>query len=152
MEKLVLTSSDFDKDNDYIGGHDLTALQMHLEIDAELGFVKFKSLVVAGYILAKAGSGIKAGWGIEAGEGIKAGWGIEAGWWIICKTTLNTSLRIFAGLCLWRLPEPNEKKISCGKLESGEVCYGDLVETGVGSEESQPEQDMQTVINGDKYN
>ena len=42
---------------------------------------------------------------------------------------LSIRLRIFAGLCLWRLPTAEEKQITCGKLEKGEVCYGELVET-----------------------
>ncbi len=79
----------------------------------------------------KAGYSIKAGWGIEAGWGIKAGDGIEAGCGITCKKSLNIGLRIFAGLCLWRKPTKNELEITCGKLESGEVCYGDLIETGI---------------------
>ena len=79
----------------------------------------------------KAGSGIEAGWGIEAGLGIKAGWGIEAGCGITCKLELNIKLRIFAGLCLWRNPQKEEFVIKCGKLESGEVCYGNLIETGI---------------------
>jgi hypothetical protein len=33
-------------------------------------------------------------------------------------------------LCDWRLPTDSEKTITCGKLQSGEVAFGTLVETG----------------------
>ena len=54
----------------------------------------------------------------------EAGWGIEAG------TTIKIKLRIFAGLCMWRKPKPEEMEIRCKRLESGEVCYGTLIESG----------------------
>ena len=41
--------------------------------------------------------------------------------------TLNAKLRIFAGLCIWRMPTAEEMQIRCEKLESGEICYGKLV-------------------------
>jgi hypothetical protein len=49
--------------------------------------------------------------------GIKAGSGI------------TVKLRIFAGLIMWRNPKPEEMKIECKRLISGEVAYGELVET-----------------------
>ena len=190
METLVLTKKDFDDSNNYIGSHDLASLNMNLEIEANLGWVKFIRINVLGFIFAKAGSGIeaglgikagsgiKAGWGIEAGLGIKAGsgieagwgieagsgieagwgikagWGIEAGWGITCKTILSIRLRIFAGLCLWRLPAKEEQQITCGKLESGDVCYGELIETGVkndGQVEGELEPVKTIVLDGVKY-
>ena len=84
------------------------------------------NLFVTGSI--KAGEGIKAGWGIKAGLGIKAGEGIEAGLGIKAKT-ISSRLRIFAGLCLWRLPTPKEKQIRCEQLLSGTIEYGELVIT-----------------------
>ena len=108
----------------------------HVEIDIDLKIVSFISMSVTGYILAKAGSSIKAGedikagWGIEAGEdikagsGIKAGWGIKAGLSITCKTVIKCTLRIFAGLCIWKIPTDEEKTISCKRIESGTVEYG----------------------------
>ena len=39
-------------------------------------------------------------------------------------------MRAFAGVCLWRLPEEDEKKIICGRFEGGEIAYGKLEETG----------------------
>jgi hypothetical protein len=58
----------------------------------------------------------------QAGEGIKAGWGI------VCKASLRSGLRIFAGLCLWRLPKPEESRVECKRLEAGQVAFGELVE------------------------
>ena len=80
----------------------------------------------------KAGESIKAGWSIKAGESIEAGWSIkagesiEAGWSIRCKAKLTVKLRIFAGLCTWRLPKPEELVIECAELTEGTVCFGDL--------------------------
>ena len=76
---------------------------------------------------------IKAGWGIEAGWGIKAGWGIEAGEGIKCQKTLSFKLRLFAGLCIWRLPTSKEMEVRCAKKEGGEVIHGNLIETGIKS-------------------
>ena len=79
----------------------------------------------------EAGEGIKAGWGIEAGEGIEAGWGIEAGSGIgagfsILAQVVIARLRIFAGLCLWRLPRDEEKQVRAKHIE-GELCFGEFV-------------------------
>ena len=80
MEILKITAADLDKDGFYIGQADATNFAGHIEIAADLGWVRFKAaLRAAGYIRALAGSGIKAGEGIEAGWGIKAGSGIKAG-------------------------------------------------------------------------
>ncbi|MFG1454547.1 hypothetical protein V5F44_20190, partial [Xanthobacter sp. V2C-8] len=71
------------RDGQYIG-QDVSDWHGHIEIAADLGWVRFSgSIHASGRILALAGSGIeaglgiKAGWGIEAGEGIKSGSGIE---------------------------------------------------------------------------
>ena len=74
----------------------------------------------------KAGTGIKAGWGIEAGWGIKAGEGIKAGLSITAKW-ISTRLRIFAGLCIWKQPAPEETEIRA-ELRGGTVSFGTLVE------------------------
>ena len=115
MEILKITKADI-QDGKYIKG--AVDFDGHVEIDENLGYVFFASLKATGYIYAKAGSGIEAGCGIEAGEGIEAG------------NTINVKLRIFAGLIIWRKPEPSEMGIRCKRLESGEICYGTLIETG----------------------
>ena len=76
-----------------------------------------------------AGSGIEAGEGIEAGCGIKAGWGIKAGLTIICNAELAAKFNLFAGVCTWRETTDDDRKITCGRLASGKVAYGKLVET-----------------------
>lgn len=87
--------------------------------------------IEAGWCIS-AGSGIEAGGGIracesiKAGGGIKAGWGIEAGLSISAKS-ISSGMRIFAGLCIWRLPEPEETEIRA-KLLNGTVAFGTLVE------------------------
>lgn len=70
----------------------------------------------------KAGSGIEAGLGIEAGSGIKAGWGIKTGLAIIANH-ISARLRIFAGLCSWRIPEPSEMEIRAD-IRSGTIAFG----------------------------
>ena len=133
MKTLKITKKDLDKDNFYkekgIGNWD-SFEDVSVEIDECLGLVRFSNgIYVNGYILVKAGSGIKAG------EGIKAGWGIEAGLSIKCKLSLNIAYRIFAGLALWKKSvKPEEKLIECGRLESGEVCFGELKEIGLPNE------------------
>ena len=134
MITFTVLKEHLDEENRYVGPENLADFAGHLEIAEKLGFVVFGALKVAGYIWAKAGSGIKAGegikagWGIKAGEGIEAGWGIKAGFSITCKASLRSGLRIFAGLCLWRLPKPEESRVECKRLESGQVAFGELVE------------------------
>jgi len=109
MKTLKITKADLDQNNTYIGSETVTDWSGHIEIEANLGSVRFPGRVSAkGMIQAKAGSGIEAGWGIEA-------------------KTLSAKLRIFAGLCSWRLPNPHEMEIRA-KVLSGEVCYGTVIE------------------------
>ena len=139
METIKLTKKDFNFNNEFIGKEETLSYNGNIEIEENLGCVKFKYLKIRGSILAEAGSGIeaghgiKAGWGIEAGHGIKAGWGIEAGLFIKCRLGLS-GLRIFAGLCIWKMPKENEKLIECGKLERGDICFGNLKEIGINEE------------------
>src|SRR3990167_741426 len=150
MKIIKLTKSDLDQDNFYnkeeIGKWNEYE-NVSVEIDENLDWVKFKKgLYVNGSISAKAGSGIKAGEGIEAGWGIKAGSGIEAGWvikagsgikageGIVCKFVLSFKYNLFAGVALWKKAEGVDKKIVCGKLESGTIAYGDLEEVGMPDE------------------
>jgi len=92
--------------------------------------IKAGAGIVAGSGI-KAGDGIKAGGHIDAGGHIVAGLGIEAGWnikagrnisakWIVAK------LRIFAGLCSWRLPTEEETEIRA-ELREGAIAFGKLV-------------------------
>ena len=138
MKIIKITKSDLDQDNFYnkeeIGKWNEYE-NVSVEIDENLDWVKFKKgLYVNGSISAKAGSGIKAGEGIEAGWGIKAGSGIEAGEGIVCKFVLSFKYNLFAGVALWKKAEGVDKKIVCGKLESGTIAYGDLEEVGMPDE------------------
>ena len=151
MNTLKLTKKDFkETDNywkEYIGKTDVSDYGGHIEIDENLGHVRFNSISAKGYIIAEsgtgieAGEGIEAGWGIEAGTGIKAGEGIEAGWGIkagtgieagegikagtgieaglsiTCKLSISWSYKMFAGICYWRDCDDSEKTITCSKLE-----------------------------------
>lgn len=129
MQKtLLITSKDVKKSDeywsDYIGSENVANFDGHIEIEANLGWVRFTGISATGHIIAKAGSGI------EAGDGIKAGWGIEAGLSITCELNLKITYRIFAGLSIWKREVTDEEKtITCGQLVSGRVEYGILKET-----------------------
>ena len=131
MDTKVITKADLNDKNEYI--EDSLIFDGHIQIEANLGYVSFRlALKATGSIIAfsgsgiKAGSGIEAGWGIKAGEGIEAGSGIEAGLSISCKY-ISSKLRIFAGLCIWKMPSTEEKQIQCEQLREGEIAYGELV-------------------------
>lgn len=129
MKTLKITKADLNADNEYVGGaigEYPNHADTNVEIEANLGWVKFKAIYVKGYIVAKAGSGIEAGWGIKAGSGIEAGEGIR------CKLSLSFSYKLFAGTS----PYTNNatKAVTCGKLEKGTIAYGDLIETGLPEE------------------
>ena len=114
VETLKITAADLDEDGFYIGQADATNFAGHIEIAADLGWVRFKAaLRAAGYIRALAGSGIEAGLGISAGLSISA-------------TFVSTPTRIFAGLCLWRFPTAEETQIRA-EIRSGTVAFGEVV-------------------------
>ena len=115
MADLIITSADLNERNEYVG--DASNVDGSIIIEAGLGTVRFKGLVRARLsVTAKAGSGIKAGWGIEAGDGIKAGLSITAKW-------VGARFRIFAGICLWKLPDPGEDEIRA-ELRGGIIAFG----------------------------
>ena len=135
---MKITKAQLDEGNFYVGTEFDAEFEGGVQIDPGLGWVRFRgNLFVGGSIVAgkgtgiEAGRGIQAGGGIEAGGGIQARWGIEAGEGIeaglsICCKGLSAKLRIFAGLCIWRIPTPEEQEIVCELLESGTICYGTL--------------------------
>ena len=137
MLDLKITKADLDENNFY--KEDSVDVDGVIEIDGDLGTVCFRgSVKTKKYVFAKAGSGIEAGLGIKAGEGIEAGWGIEAvsgikagdgikaGLSISCKS-LSTPLRIFAGICGWKIPTEAEMTIT-GEIRKGTVAYGIIKE------------------------
>lgn len=158
MKTHIVTSEQV-KDGKYIGEVDLSNFDGHIEIEADLGTVYFSGrLAATDYIWAKSGSGIKAGTYIEAGGSITAGTYIEAGGSITAGDyieaggsitaggSINCGKRIFAGLCSWRYPDQSETEIRCGKLESGEVAFGTLIETGLpNAEVNQPDPAQMTI-------
>ena len=132
MKTLVITQDLLNANGEYIGADEVSQFDGHIEIAADLGVVKFSAgLRATGRIRSGAGSGIKAGEGIEAGEGIKAGEGIEAGGGIKAGLSINSKtvaagLRIFAGLYMWRIPEPQEMEIKA-ELRGGTIAHGNHV-------------------------
>ncbi len=152
-EILRITADDIDAEGNYVGAADVTDWGGSIEIAADLGCVRFRDVLRAKFsIRALAGTGIEAGWGIEAGEGIEAGWGIkagegieaglgieagegiEAGWGIkaclgieagfsISAKWVSSRIRIFAGTCIWRQPEPEEMQVRA-ELRGGTIAFG----------------------------
>ena len=55
----------------------------------------------------------------------------EAGLSIFCKLLLNCKFNIFAGIANYKKTTIEEQTITCGKLESGEIKFGTLIETGI---------------------
>ena len=147
---MRITKADLDK-NGYYAASDSLESDESIEIDADLGTVRLRGYLKTKLsIVAAAGSGIKAGWGIEAGWGIKAawgikagkgieagegiaagkgieaGWGIEAGLGIKAGKDISVKLRVFAGICMWRIPTTEEMTITAQRIE-GNVAFGNLV-------------------------
>lgn len=110
METYIITEKDIDE-NGYCKKNFFDG---NLVININ-GLCKFKYLTVSGFI--KADGSIEADGCIKADSFIKA------------EGCISAKMRVFAGLTSWRLPEEDEKVIKCEKLESGEVCYGNLIET-----------------------
>lgn len=54
--------------------------------------------------------------GIKAGEGIEAGLSSTSEW-------ISVWQRIFAGLCMWRLPDPGETEIRA-EIRFGTIAFG----------------------------
>ena len=138
METKTLTRNDFTERDGYLCYDSDFSFDGHVVIEGSLGWLKFaRSVYAAGSLVIEAGSGIeagegieagsgiKAGWGIKAGSGIEAGWGIEAGFQIYAKW-ISSKLRIFAGLCIWRLPTAKEQKIRA-ELRDGVIAFGEHV-------------------------
>jgi phage baseplate assembly protein gpV len=80
-------------------------------------------LVAAGRLVVKGQLCISGS--VLAGRGIEAGWGIEAGFSIRCKLSLSVNLRVFTGICIWRLPTVQEQVVECAAL-NGTLAYGTL--------------------------
>ena len=150
MKTFKISKKDLTLDNK----SGVSCFEGNLEIDGDLGTVFFDhNLIVTGYILAKAGSGIKAGLGIEAGDGIKAGSGIEAGsgikagWGIEAGSGIKAGLRIeaktlsagssyniYAGISAWYKSSDIDNSIRIEKLISGNIICGKLIVTEIKKE------------------
>lgn len=169
MKTLKITAKDVKEStsyrSDYIGEEDLSHFSGNVELDDNLGLVRFNSISVTGHLWAGLGTGIEVAYSITVGDSIKVGGSIEVGnsiWagdsiWtgagiiagrsITCKQNLNVGYRIFAGTAIWEDTISDEDKtITCGKLEHGEIAYGILKETGLPDEESDIIE-----LNGKKY-
>ena len=108
MSEYKITKADLNESNEYIGKTDLSNYNGSVTSDPNLGYIKVKAIRVTGWI------SLSTGCGIEAGEGI------------VCKW-ISSRLRIFAGLCLCRLPTKEEQQIVCEELREGKICFGELV-------------------------
>ena len=136
---IIITKNDLDINGNYLG--DLSNCTKAIEIEANLGVVKFKTLKTTKHILARAGSGIETGWSIKSGESIEAGSDIKAGKNIEADKYIEAGLSIeagenieakhsiLAGVCWWREIKDKDLVIKCKKLISGTIKHGKLIET-----------------------
>ena len=141
MKTITIKEKDF-KNGIYCGGENLFNIEGNLEIEKS-GWCRFKGDISAeGDIFAKgnisaegyisADGDISAKGDISAEGGIlKAFYGITAGLRIFAKTKIECGMRIFAGVAPWSWVNKEYREIKCGKLVSGEIGYGDLIETGL---------------------
>ena len=113
LKVIKITKADLDARNFYKGSSSLD-VDGSIQIEGGLGCVRFRGFLKAAASIAAA-----------AGSGIKAGSGIEAGFQISAKKTISAKLRVFAGLCIWRLPNRSETTITAQRVE-GTVCFGDV--------------------------
>jgi len=82
MTTLELTSKDFKQVGEYkeyIGKEDLTNFEGNLEVEPNLGRLKFTSIEVSGYIWIETGNWIETDGSIKAGDSITVGGSIETG-------------------------------------------------------------------------
>lgn len=83
-------------------------LSCEIEFEENLGCVKFRGpLISKKFIFAKAGEGIEAGLKISA-------------------KFIFTPLRIFAGICSWKIPSEPETEIKVQEILKGTVAFGKL--------------------------
>ena len=77
----------------------------------------------------------------------------QAGSGIVCKLALSFQYNLFAGTAWWKKAEGVDKKIVCGKLESGTIAYGDLEETGMPDEQptSLKGKEVEVKLDGKTY-
>ena len=139
MRTIILKEKDF-KNGIYCGGKDLFNIEGNLEIEKS-GWCRFEDNISAdGDISAEgdifvdgnisADGNIFADGDISVNGGIlKALYGITAGLKIFAKTKIECGMRIFAGVAPWSWVNKEHREIKCGKLVSGEIGYGDLIET-----------------------
>ena len=121
---LKITRADLDADGYYIGATDVSQpFDGSIEIDGDIGVVRFKTSLKSKYsIRSKAGTSIVSGGSIKARGSIEAGGSIVSGLWIASKW-IKARLRIFAGLCSWRMPKSNEMEIRAD-LRGGTIAFG----------------------------
>ena len=69
--------------------------------------------------LLKVGESLEVGWSLKVGGSLKVGLSITAKW-------ISCEFRIFAGLCDWKIPSPEEMRINA-EVRKGIVCFGEVM-------------------------
>lgn len=136
MATTTLTAADFTGGR-YTGEHDLRNLEGHLKIEGDLGRVAVDSIRTKGALLVPSpDTWLDVGGCMDVRGWLDVRGGVVCGLAVNVKAKINVRHRIFAGVCNWREISDADKTITCGKLESGEVAFGTLVETGIEEEPS----------------
>ena len=149
MDTLKITKADLNERNEYAVADSLE-FRGSVEVEANLGVVRIRgraivvgalsvnagsSLEVGGSLKVgsslevggslEVGSSLEVGWSLEVGESLEVGGSLKVGLSITAKW-ISCEFRIFAGLCDWKIPSPEEMRINA-EVRKGIVCFGEVM-------------------------
>ena len=155
MDTLKITKADLNERNEYAVADSLE-FRGSVEVEANLGVVRIRgraivvgalsvnagsSLEVGGSLKVgsslevggslEVGSSLEVGWSLEVGESLEVGWSLKVGGSLkvglsITAKWISCEFRIFAGLCDWKIPSPEEMRINA-EVRKGIVCFGEVM-------------------------
>lgn len=113
MDTLKITKADLNERNEYAVADSLE-FRGSVEVEANLGVVRIRGrAIVVGALSVNAGSSLEVGGSLKVGLSITAKW-------------ISCEFRIFAGLCDWKIPSPEEMRINA-EVRKGIVCFGEVM-------------------------
>ena len=143
MDTLKITKADLNERNEYAVADSLE-FRGSVEVEANLGVVRIRGrAIVVGALSVNAGSSLEVGgslevgsslevgWSLEVGESLEVGWSLKVGGSLkvglsITAKWISCEFRIFAGLCDWKIPSPEEMRINA-EVRKGIVCFGEVM-------------------------
>jgi len=113
VDTLKITKADLNERNEYAVADSLE-FRGSVEVEANLGVVRIRGrAIVVGALSVNAGSSLEVGGSLKVGLSITAKW-------------ISCEFRIFAGLCDWKIPSPEEMRINA-EVRKGIVCFGEVM-------------------------